>query len=77
MKPFSYRNTSRKESEFYDVQEEDSSAQMNRETVMTADRYFGTDIAMDSRSCLEFNLSSRVYERKDFKTILEEGLIIT
>jgi hypothetical protein len=80
MKPFNYKNQSRKESEFLYPEEEDDSSnqnQMNRETAMTADRYFGTEIAMDTRSCLVFNLSQRVYERKDFQKIIEEGLVIT
>jgi hypothetical protein len=50
---------------------------MNRESVMTADRYFGTEIAMDSKSCLVFNLTQKVYERKDFQTIIEDGLKVT
>jgi hypothetical protein len=44
---------------------------------MPEDRYFGTEYAMDARSCLVFSLSKRVYERKDFQTIINEGLVIT
>ena len=65
------------ESNYEFLDEDDSSVQMQRETVMPEDRYFGTEYAMDARSCLVFSLSKRVYERKDFQTIINEGLVIT
>ena len=49
---------------------------MNRESIQE-DRVFGTEAAMNQFSCLVFNLTTRVYERKELSTVMEEGLKIT
>lgn len=59
---------------------DDSSSQsskMERNSSVADDLYFGTEAAMDQHSCLVFNLTSRVYERKELENIMEDGLKIT
>jgi hypothetical protein len=44
---------------------------------MTEDKFFGTTVAMDEKSCLVFNLTQKTYERKTLHAVMQEGLRVT
>lgn len=50
---------------------------MNRVSIITEDKFFGTTVAMDKKSCLVFNLTQKTYERKTLYAVMQEGLRVT